>query len=193
MDRNEYRRQYRDKHKHPCCDCGKLVHKNSTRCPECQLKELHRTNPRSPLTFSSKAEYLREWHKARGNRCLDCGKPITKYAEYCKNCVKKGERNPTWHGGKLKTPYGYIKLLRPKHPRADSKGYVFEHIVVWEEAHGKPLPAGWEVHHLNGIHNDNKPRNLEGLPSGKHKLILVAKAKRIQELEALLNNQYQLL
>lgn len=81
----------------------------------------------------------------------------------------------------------------PEHPRADSKGYVFEHIVVWEEAHGKPLPEGWQVHHLNGITDDNRPQNLVGLPDKKHRRIFDAKAKRIQELEALLNNQHQLL
>jgi hypothetical protein len=81
----------------------------------------------------------------------------------------------------------------PQHPRANKDGYIQEHIVVWEQTHNKPVPQGWHVHHLNGIKNDNRPRNLVALPSTKHYLILQAKARRIQELEALLNNQHQLL
>lgn len=205
MGRKEYNKQYRERHKHPCIDCGKLVHKKSTRCPECQLKELHRTNPRSPLTFSNKAEYFkawkeahpeyqRRWHEAHRIPCPDCGKPMSRDAKLCRDCSTKKQRNPHWKGGFYRTTQGgYIKLLKPEHPRADSKGYVFEHIVVWEETHGKPLPKGWQVHHLNGITDDNRPKNLVGLPDKKHRRIFAAKAKRIQELEGLLNNQHQLL
>ena len=79
------------------------------------------------------------------------------------------------------------------HPRANSKDRILEHIWIWEEAHGKPLPKGWIIHHLNGIKDDNRPKNLMALPNKKHYLVLQAKAKRIQELEALLNGQHQLL
>lgn len=97
-----------------------------------------------------------------------------------------------WKGGR-KDVRGYIRLLLPEHPRADKRGYVCEHIVAWEKAQGKPLPDGWVVHHLNGIRHDNRAVNLIALPDRKHKHILAAKAKRIQELEAMLTNQRQLL
>ena len=82
---------------------------------------------------------------------------------------------------------------KPEHPRASKVGAVFDHWLVWEQAHNKPLPAGWIIHHLNGIKTDNRPSNLVALPNKKHYLVLQAKAKRIQELEGLLNNQHQLL
>ena len=91
------------------------------------------------------------------------------------------------------TAWEHHKIYNPHHPRAESHGYVLEHILVWEEAHGKPLPKGWVIHHLNGIPNDNRPQNLLAMPDRKHRRILAAKAKRIQELESLLNNQHQLL
>ena len=88
---------------------------------------------------------------------------------------------------------GYVLILHPGHPRVNRDGYVSEHILVWEQVHGKPLPIGWIIHHLNGIKHDNRPGNLIGLPNKKHYLVLQAKAKRIQELEAMLNGQSQLL
>ncbi len=88
---------------------------------------------------------------------------------------------------------GYPKVLKPEHPKANKYGYISQHLDIWEQAHGKPLPEGWHVHHLNGTKDDNRPVNLAGMPSKKHSLVLQAKAKRIQELEALLNGQSQLI
>ena len=105
----------------------------------------------------------------------------------------RGEKHPSWKGGKRKNNQGYVYIKQPTHPRADKSGYVAEHILVWEQTHGKLLPEGWVVHHLNGKKDDNRSKNLEGLPNRKHYLVLQVKAKRIQELEALLNNQHQLL
>ena len=103
------------------------------------------------------------------------------------------EKHWNWKGGIVQRPDGYVEILKPEHPRTDRDGYVLEHILVWEESHGKPLPKGWIIHHLNGIKNDNRIRNLQALPGQKHYLVLQAKAKRIQELEALLNGQAQLI
>ncbi len=64
---------------------------------------------------------------------------------------------------------GYIFLKLPSHPRANAFGFVYEHIVVAEK-HIRYLKPGEEVHHLNGIRDDNKPENLEIIESkGKHR------------------------
>ena len=84
-------------------------------------------------------------------------------------------------------------ILSPGHPRADTDGYVREHILMWEKAHGKPLPKGWIVHHLNGVRADNRPANLFGMEGKKHRFLLAEMQRRIQELEALLKLQGQLL
>jgi len=102
-------------------------------------------------------------------------------------------RNPNWQGGRVKTGTGYFKILAPTHTRADSCGYVLEHIIIWEQTHSKPLPKGWIIHHLNGIKDDNRPVNLAALPNKKHYLVLQVKAKRIQELEGIIKGQNQLL
>jgi hypothetical protein len=57
---------------------------------------------------------------------------------------------------------------RVKKPGYKGHPYRAEHILVWEEAHGKPLPKGWVVHHLNGIKDDNRPENLLALSRGAH-------------------------
>jgi len=79
-------------------------------------------------------------------------------------------------------------VYTPDHPRQHN-GYVYEHWIIWEQAHNKPLPDGWVVHHLNGIRHDNRPENLAGMPNHKHHFILKAMGKRIQELEALLDGR----
>lgn len=55
---------------------------------------------------------------------------------------------------------GYRKLLIPNHPRADGKGYVFEHIVVAEAMIGRALIGEEEVHHKDHDKQNNTPDNL---------------------------------
>jgi HNH endonuclease len=49
----------------------------------------------------------------------------------------------------------------PEHPRAGKGSYVFEHALVMEEILGRYLLPGENVHHLNGVRDDNRPENLE--------------------------------
>jgi len=92
------------------------------------------------------------------------------------------------------------KIKRIDGKRENLQGYIMighnlEHRLVWEQTHGKSLPQGWVVHHLNGLRDDNRPGNLKALPKGKHHyaLLMEEKNKRIQELEGLLKRQYLLL
>jgi hypothetical protein len=131
-------------------------------------------------------------------KCPRCGGPMSyKSKTVCRKCYIEDrpgghEGNPNWKGGRF-VANGYVRILMPEHPRADDKGYVREHIVIWENANHRTLPKDWHIHHLNGITTDNRPSNLLGLPDHKHVRILAAKAKRIQELEALLLKQGQLI
>ncbi len=68
---------------------------------------------------------------------------------------QNGSLNPNWKGGRHLRRDGYRMIRLAGHPRANSAGYVLEHILVAEKALGKPLPPGASVHH----HNKNRSEN----------------------------------
>lgn len=80
----------------------------------------------------------------------------------------KGNKSPNWKGGKKRTSKGYAQVLIPEHPRADSSGYVMEHIAVWEQKTGVSVPDNCCVHHLNGNKSDNRIENLCLMQFGAH-------------------------
>ena len=77
------------------------------------------------------------------------------------NPRQHGWRNPNWKGGRTVASNGYVLIKRPDHPRADCRGYVYEHILVAEQLIGRPVRKGEQVHHKNHIKTDNRPENLE--------------------------------
>lgn len=78
-----------------------------------------------------------------------------------KQAVKRGPESPKWKGGRTKHPHGYILVHRPGHPKANSGGYVFEHILVMEEHLGRFLNDKEVVHHINFKKGDNRTGNLK--------------------------------
>jgi len=77
--------------------------------------------------------------------------------------LKKGQMagslHPQWRGGRC-VRANRVLVWCPEHPRAGSKGYVSEHVLVVESVTGRPLPDRAVVHHVNGNPTDNSPSNL---------------------------------
>jgi hypothetical protein len=73
-----------------------------------------------------------------------------------------GENSRAWKGGK-QTRNGYVFIHRPGHPscRGNQRAYVAEHRLVMEQVLGRFLVDGENVHHKNGVRDDNRPENLE--------------------------------
>lgn len=71
-----------------------------------------------------------------------------------------------WKGGSYKTKRdGYVYKWAPDHPRSKRNGqggggYVLEHRLVMEKMIGRYLDQSEDVHHRNGVKDDNRPENL---------------------------------
>jgi hypothetical protein len=94
-----------------------------------------------------------------GNHIVAATSSLMKGQKSC-GCIRKGESNHNWKGGKITTRAGYVKKYAPNHPN-NIIGYVLEHRLVMEEVLGRYLEPNEEVHHKNGVKNDNSIENLE--------------------------------
>lgn len=85
--------------------------------------------------------------------------------------------------------YGY-RMVRPDgpHPRANSEGFVFEHILIAERAVGHHLAARHPVHHWNSNRSDNRNENLVVCASHAYHSLL---HQRMRAMDACGNANYR--
>lgn len=138
-----------------CCDCQKTFFYKAKmkRCTSCQYHWYKKNTPEKFHEF-----YQSRAQKQNAERRLKKGLPID-------HVFHKGPRGEGYLDRK-----GYRKMVS-KHP--SGKGYIrkYQHVLIMEEHLGRELFKNENVHHKNGIRDDNRLENLElwhkGQPAGQ--------------------------
>lgn len=117
--------------------------------------------------------------------CPLCGKLKQRKSRLCITCFNKNKQYPfskTRHTDKR----GYIYVYFRAHPHCDKEGRIFEHRLIMEKKLGRYLFPFENIHHKNGIRNDNRIENLElwvkTQPAGARVEDVVKWAKEIVKL-----------
>ena len=121
----------------------------------------------------------REYGKADKCSVVECERPVrskalcaTQYSRF----IHHGsvENPPRMVSVRLDTVHmktGYTAVRKPGHPMAGKTGYIPEHRYVMAEHLGRSLTGLENVHHRNGVKDDNRIENLElwtrAQPSGQ--------------------------
>lgn len=144
------------------------------------------------------------------NKCKKCFIPICRGSKYCSKDVPrtkewinnlamslskslkgkpkpKGDKSNNWKGGRTKTTFGYMYVISPEHPFRNCNNYVMEHRLVMEKKLGRYLTKYENIHHKNGIKNDNRVENLQLLTASEH-MKLHAKDKIRNKKGTFINN-----
>lgn len=136
---------------------------------------------------------LERWVEVRKIKAISVSIRCGKCANKATGKQQRGKNSPHWKGGRINA-LGYIYLwISPDdffYPmavvKAPSSGIVAEHRLVMAKHLGRCLHS-WEIiHHLNGIRNDNRLKNLGIVSSHNHSSQTLKSAfqKRIRDLEA---------
>ena len=107
-------------------------------CKACMKNSVKGWQKANPLKHASQ----------KTGTCPRCGVPMYKRASSCRNCFDSNKSR--WN----KDRHGYLRTQR------EGKVY-FQHRLVMEEHLGRRLLPGENVHHKNGVRDDNEIGNLE--------------------------------
>lgn len=117
---------------------------------------------RQQANYASKPDFVKSGQHVK-TECPQCGKPKTRISILCQTCSRPpfDPDNPKWRSNRR----GYIVCSGP-----DGKE-ISQHRWVMQQMLGRKLMPHENVHHINGIREDNRPDNLElwstSQPSGQ--------------------------
>ena len=133
-----------------CCERNGLILAcfNPPLCIKCDRLKKEKNNPE---LCTKRKNYLRTYSRKKKGKNID--DPIRK---------SKG-----W----WKESNGYIMTYKKGHPNSNTNDCIKMHTLVMSEHLGRPLGKNENVHHINGIKDDNRIENLElwhrGQPPGQ--------------------------
>jgi hypothetical protein len=99
-----------------------------------------------------------------------------------------------WHNGKeaRMERHGYVYVWEPDNPDSYANGWILEHRLVAAQTLARRITSDEQVHHVNGIKDDNRAENLAVKEAGEHTAITLDESgfrrreaqRRIRDLEA---------
>jgi len=113
----------------------------------------------------------------RNHKCPECDKKTRIVSQETREKLRRassGERQWQWKGGRIKNGYGYVlKRVDCNDPyciMAYRTNYVLEHRYIMAKQLGRPLTKSEFVHHINGIKDDNRIKNLQLVSRNDHSI-----------------------
>jgi HNH endonuclease len=82
-----------------------------------------------------------------------------------------GDKNNNWKGGRTKNADGYSLVFNEAYVNGYGRHQVKEHRLVFERYYNCCLLPWTDIHHINGIKDDNRLENLEPVLHGIHSKI----------------------
>lgn len=72
----------------------------------------------------------------------------------------------------MKTKWGNAKINKKGYyqitSRKEGNNDKLLHRLIWEDFYGKPVPEGYDIHHINMVRTDNRIQNLQCVERGLH-------------------------
>lgn len=174
------------------CDCGTIryvssygLRKEKSKSCGCYVKDIMSQTKRKDiqglkvgkLTVIKRVKDVDTGHSNKWLCQCECGNQVTvatgtltRNNQMSCGCIRKGNQSHMWKGGRINNN-GYVMIYNPEHPKSNPNGYVREHRLVMEKKLGRILHDDEQIHHKNGIRDDNRIENLElwvkSQPTGK--------------------------